>query len=87
MLRKANILVTGLTPIANGLFAHPRNSEDTDKLLGTKMINKLDAIKLKTVVPHKIMAQRTLYVKQVDDSVGQHTEAEVLNEKLATIQT
>ena len=72
--------LTQLIPTPSGFSAVCDKQENIDLLLTDNAKAKLAAINLAPVTPPGLMAKRTLFIRQVDDSIGSRPVEEMLAE-------
>ena len=54
-----------------------KKKEDADTILTQKGIDLLKSLNLTVRVPPELRARRSVFIRQVDQSVGSHTEVDI----------
>lgn len=80
---KLNAPLTKLVDTKTGLFAYTDNQSSVDSLLSKKAISLFAKINLKPSIPPEVRAKRTIFVRQVDDTVGRRTANDIKDELTA----
>lgn len=74
---KLNIPFTRLFDMSDGFKAVCRNTEDADILLGASGISEMAKIGIQVLMPPEVKAQRTVFVRQLENEFGRHTAEEM----------
>ena len=82
LLTTLKVALLGLKTVASGYNALLEKKEDADTLLSDRGINLLNTLNLTVKVPPEIRAKRSLFVRQVDQSIGQRPPNEIKDEIL-----
>lgn len=72
--------LTRLFDTKTGYYAAADSEQTIDKLLSSKAVNELKKINLSPVLPPEVKAKRTITIRQLDQSVGEHSAKEIITE-------
>ena len=77
LLTQLKIALLGLKTVTTGFNALLEKKEDADILLSERGITLLQSLNLSVKVPPEIRARRSLFIRQVDQSIGQKSPDEI----------
>jgi len=80
IFKKLNCQLTKLIPLDTGFIAITDNTKSRDTLCSARGLNELASINLEPTQSREQLAQRTLFLKQLDSEAGSHTPAEIKQE-------
>ena len=80
MFGKLDIPLIRITDTKNGFNAITDDQNHIDKILSPPSVKVLNEINLQPVIPPELKSRRTVFVRQLDHSVGSRPENEIKNE-------
>ena len=75
--RKAKCYCFGLIPTSNGYLAKVQSLVDIELMLKPEAIRSLSKLHLTPIAPPDLLARKTVFVRQVETFVGEHSESEL----------
>ena len=80
IMTKLKVPLLGLKTIQTGYNALIERKEDAETILTQKGIDLLKTMNLTVRVPPELRAKRSVFIRQVDQTVGSHSELEIETE-------
>ena len=72
--------LTRLTPTKTGFYANTDDPAAVDKLTSPKAIQHFRSINIQPVIPPEQRSKRTIFIRQLDSHVGEHTPEQLKHE-------
>ena len=76
-VHKVKVSLFGLIPTPKGYIAKVQSLEDIELLLKLGAVQTLSKINLTPLTPPDLLARKTVFVRQVESFVGEHTESQL----------